>query len=76
MCSVADEYRRDVVPGVLILHDRTPINSLKLDGDRRLFEQLSAWDTDEQDVTMRHLVRPGACLPPTATITPWWPRGC
>ncbi|MFJ1704773.1 hypothetical protein [Kitasatospora sp. NPDC088346] len=29
---------------VLILHDRIPINSLKLDGDRRLFEQLSAWD--------------------------------
>ncbi|GII34982.1 maleylpyruvate isomerase family mycothiol-dependent enzyme [Planotetraspora mira] len=32
---------------VLILHDRIPINSLKLDGDRRLFEQLSAWDPDE-----------------------------
>ncbi|MFB7757081.1 hypothetical protein ACFC18_47080, partial [Streptomyces sp. NPDC056121] len=32
---------------VLILHDRIPIDSLKLDGDRRLFEQLSAWDPDE-----------------------------
>ncbi|MFE7040347.1 hypothetical protein ACFU9X_13100 [Streptomyces atratus] len=32
---------------VLILHDRIPVNSLKLDGDRRLFEQLSAWDPDE-----------------------------
>ncbi|MFJ1654132.1 hypothetical protein ACIOC2_22680 [Streptomyces sp. NPDC088337] len=32
---------------VLILHDRIPINSLKLDGDRGLFEQLSAWDPDE-----------------------------
>ncbi|MEV1250048.1 maleylpyruvate isomerase N-terminal domain-containing protein [Nonomuraea sp. NPDC049750] len=32
---------------VLILHDRIPINSLKLDGDRRLFDQLSAWDPDE-----------------------------
>jgi uncharacterized protein (TIGR03083 family) len=32
---------------VLILHDRIPINSLKLDGDRCVFEQLSAWDPDE-----------------------------
>jgi hypothetical protein len=32
---------------VLILYDRIPINSLKLDGDRRLFEQLSAWDPAE-----------------------------
>ncbi|GGL08274.1 hypothetical protein Sme01_68040 [Sphaerisporangium melleum] len=32
---------------VLILHDRIPIDSLKLDGDRRLFDQLSAWDPDE-----------------------------
>ncbi|ELP68261.1 TIGR03083 family protein [Streptomyces turgidiscabies Car8] len=32
---------------VLILHDRIPFNSLKLDGDRRLFDQLSAWDPDE-----------------------------
>lgn len=32
---------------VLILYDRIPINSLKLDGDRRIFDQLSAWDPDE-----------------------------
>lgn len=32
---------------VLILYDRIPFNSLELDGDRRLFEQLSAWDPDE-----------------------------
>ncbi|WP_393059866.1 maleylpyruvate isomerase N-terminal domain-containing protein [Streptomyces sp. LN549] len=32
---------------VLILHDRIPIDSVELDGDRRLFEQLSAWDPDE-----------------------------
>ncbi|KUN91921.1 maleylpyruvate isomerase family mycothiol-dependent enzyme [Streptomyces caeruleatus] len=32
---------------VLILHDRIPFNSLRLDGDRRLFDQLSAWDPDE-----------------------------
>lgn len=55
---------------VLILNDRIPINSLKLDGDRRLFDQLSAWDPDEEDVTMRPLVRPEACLPSTATTAP------
>lgn len=32
---------------VLILYDRIPFNSLELDGDRRLFDQLSAWDPDE-----------------------------
>jgi hypothetical protein len=32
---------------VFILYDRIPIDSLKLDGDPRLFEQLSAWDPDE-----------------------------
>lgn len=32
---------------VLILHDRIPFDSLKLDGDPRLFEQLSAWDPRE-----------------------------
>ncbi|WP_406006071.1 maleylpyruvate isomerase family mycothiol-dependent enzyme [Streptomyces sp. NBC_00637] len=32
---------------VLILHDRIPIDSLKLEGDRRLFDRLSAWDPDE-----------------------------
>ncbi|WP_329115370.1 maleylpyruvate isomerase family mycothiol-dependent enzyme [Streptomyces sp. NBC_01465] len=31
---------------VLILHDRIPFNSLRLDGDRGLFDQLSAWDPD------------------------------
>ncbi len=32
---------------VFILYDRIPIDSLKLDGDRRVLEQLSAWDPDE-----------------------------
>jgi uncharacterized protein (TIGR03083 family) len=32
---------------VLTLYGRIPIDSLKLDGDRRLFDQLSAWDPDE-----------------------------
>ncbi|WP_205303960.1 hypothetical protein [Nonomuraea montanisoli] len=32
---------------VFILHDRIPIDSLELDGDRRIFEQLSAWDPAE-----------------------------
>ncbi|MFD7066278.1 maleylpyruvate isomerase N-terminal domain-containing protein [Streptomyces sp. NPDC059913] len=32
---------------VLILHDRIPIDSLELDGDRRLFDQLRAWEPDE-----------------------------
>ncbi|WP_328790303.1 MULTISPECIES: hypothetical protein [unclassified Streptomyces] len=41
-------------------------DEVALDGDRRLFEQLSARDPNEWDVTMRHLVRPGARLPPTA----------
>ncbi|WP_406738434.1 maleylpyruvate isomerase family mycothiol-dependent enzyme [Streptomyces sp. NBC_00853] len=32
---------------VLSLYDRIPIDSLELDGDRGLFEQLSAWDPSE-----------------------------
>jgi uncharacterized protein (TIGR03083 family) len=32
---------------VLVLYDRIPINSLELEGDRRLLDQLSAWDPDE-----------------------------
>jgi hypothetical protein len=32
---------------VLILHGRIPFDALKLDGDRRLFDQLSAWDPGE-----------------------------
>ncbi|MGI5451146.1 maleylpyruvate isomerase N-terminal domain-containing protein [Streptomyces sp. CA-243310] len=32
---------------VFILYDRIPIESLKLDGDRRIFEQLSSWDPSE-----------------------------
>ncbi|MFF2011695.1 maleylpyruvate isomerase N-terminal domain-containing protein [Streptomyces sp. NPDC058195] len=32
---------------VLILHGRIPFDSLRLDGDRRLFDQLSAWDPEE-----------------------------
>ena len=32
---------------VLTLYGRIPVDSLKLDGDRRLFDQLIAWDPDE-----------------------------
>ncbi|MFE2721577.1 maleylpyruvate isomerase N-terminal domain-containing protein [Kitasatospora sp. NPDC059327] len=32
---------------VLILHDRIPFDSVELDGDRTLFDQLSAWDPTE-----------------------------
>ncbi|MFE2529158.1 maleylpyruvate isomerase family mycothiol-dependent enzyme [Streptomyces sp. NPDC059382] len=32
---------------VLILHGRIPFDSLELDGDRGLFDQLSAWDPTE-----------------------------
>lgn len=32
---------------VLVLYRRIPIDSLQLDGDRRLLDQLSAWDPDE-----------------------------
>ncbi|MFD6425994.1 maleylpyruvate isomerase N-terminal domain-containing protein [Streptomyces sp. NPDC060198] len=32
---------------VLILHDRIPVDSLKVEGDRRVFDRLSAWDPDE-----------------------------
>ncbi|MER6516452.1 maleylpyruvate isomerase family mycothiol-dependent enzyme [Streptomyces sp. NPDC060334] len=32
---------------VLILHNRIPFNSVELDGDRGLFDQLSAWDPNE-----------------------------
>jgi len=32
---------------VLVLYDRIPIDSLQLDGDRRLFDLLRAWDSDE-----------------------------
>ncbi|MFI8083354.1 maleylpyruvate isomerase N-terminal domain-containing protein [Kitasatospora sp. NPDC086009] len=32
---------------VLILHNRIPIDSLELDGDRGVFEQLAAWDPSE-----------------------------
>jgi hypothetical protein len=28
---------------VLVLYGRIPVDSLKLDGDRRLFDQLLAW---------------------------------
>ena len=31
---------------VLILYGRIPVDSLKLDGDRRLFDQLIAWDPE------------------------------
>jgi uncharacterized protein (TIGR03083 family) len=32
---------------VLVLYDRIPINSLQLGGDRRLFDLLRAWDSEE-----------------------------
>lgn len=32
---------------VFILYDRIPVNSLELEGDRRVFDQLSAWDPNE-----------------------------
>ena len=32
---------------VLFFYGRIPLDSLKLDGDRRLFDQLIAWDPDE-----------------------------
>lgn len=32
---------------VLALHGRIPVDSLKVDGDRRLFDRLLAWDPDE-----------------------------
>lgn len=32
---------------VLALYGRIPLDSLKLDGDRRLFDLLVAWDPDE-----------------------------
>jgi hypothetical protein len=38
---------------VLVFCGRIPVNSLKLDGDLRIFDQLIAWDPDASDVTMR-----------------------
>lgn len=32
---------------LLALYDRIPVDSLELDGDRRLFDLLQAWDPDE-----------------------------
>lgn len=32
---------------VLTLYGRIPVDCLELDGDRRLFDQLIAWDPDE-----------------------------
>jgi len=32
---------------VLVFYDRIPIDSLQLDGDRRVFDLLRAWDTEE-----------------------------
>jgi len=32
---------------VLVMYGRIPLDSLKLDGDRRLFDQLIAWDPEE-----------------------------
>ncbi|MEU6221959.1 hypothetical protein ABZ845_31345 [Streptomyces sp. NPDC047022] len=35
---------------VLTLYGRTPIDSLKLDGDRHHFDLLQAWEPEEQGV--------------------------
>ncbi|MEV7980755.1 hypothetical protein [Streptomyces sp. NPDC086519] len=32
---------------VLALYGRVPVDSLKLDGDRRVFDRLLAWDPEE-----------------------------
>ncbi|WP_405631611.1 hypothetical protein [Streptomyces sp. NBC_01174] len=32
---------------VLALYGRIPVDSLKLDGDRRLFDQLIAWEPEQ-----------------------------
>ncbi|MFD6281617.1 hypothetical protein ACFWFI_39575 [Streptomyces sp. NPDC060209] len=32
---------------VLVFHGRIPLDSLKLDGDRRIFDQLLAWEPEE-----------------------------
>jgi hypothetical protein len=32
---------------VLLFYGRLPLDSLKLDGDRRIFEQLIEWDPDQ-----------------------------
>ncbi|MFG2628593.1 maleylpyruvate isomerase family mycothiol-dependent enzyme [Streptomyces sp. NPDC048473] len=45
--TVAASARGTAGEPVLTLYSRIPIDSLQLDGDRRLFDQLSAWDPDE-----------------------------
>jgi len=45
---------------LLARYGRIPLNFLELNGDRLVIDQLVDWDPHEQDVTMRHLVRPRA----------------
>ncbi|MFD3564758.1 maleylpyruvate isomerase N-terminal domain-containing protein [Streptomyces sp. NPDC058686] len=40
---------------VLALHGRTPMDSLKLEGDRHLVHLRHAWDPDKEDAAMRHI---------------------
>lgn len=49
---------------VLALYGRIPVDSLKVDGDRNLFDLLKAWEPEEQDVSPQGsraggLARPG-----------------
>ncbi|WP_435972558.1 hypothetical protein [Streptomyces sp. Qhu_M48] len=53
---------------VLFMYDRVPADSPRIDGHAGLFDLLRAWEP--QSRTPRHLVRPWACLRPTATATP------
>lgn len=41
---------------VLALYGRIPVDSLKLEGDRRVFDLLLAWEPEDQDVPMRRLL--------------------
>ncbi|MFD0343247.1 hypothetical protein ACFVH0_31970 [Streptomyces sp. NPDC127117] len=54
---------------VLAMHGRIPAGTLKLDGDRRLFDQLLAWDPDEQGMTGRRERRPAPQLGPPPLTT-------
>jgi uncharacterized protein (TIGR03083 family) len=38
---------------VLVFYGRTPLDSLELGGDRRIFDRLIAWEPDFPDVTVR-----------------------
>ncbi|MFJ8535597.1 hypothetical protein [Streptomyces sp. NPDC093591] len=38
-----------------LLYGRITVDPLKVDGDRRLFDLLQAWEPEEQEVTTRHV---------------------